>query len=486
MHPFQSSVAQARWMPSLLVGFLFLGLIACSDSGGNTQADVIDQSEEQPPPVDLLDDGDDGHDTDSIAPDQEDIPPDDLLPDEELESIEEIEDDADEETVQPSGVIGAPCEESAECLGNICSTLLPHGYCTSVCLDGVCPEGARCATINDYPFCMKACNSKSDCRSGYSCLNGVCDIQCRNVFDCDSGEQCVDGVCEEPVVELKQVNQACSSGQECVTGYCLSAGDGGVCTEPCPCSVPGWLCRPIIPTGGSQALNLCGPGGSFIADVIELSYPYEFYVGADVRSFMIVADLPMDGKYAWIDQLKKPDGSFASGELDYETGFTAPYRVTVSDSGHASAIVPQNEAPALQVQPGTWSFSLHALEQIEPPRVRVFFKRRFDSGAVTQATFDLNFFLAPGAVSGVNANNAAQSSFLSNVVNRMRNQFFNTHGISLGSIRYYDMPSAYSLINGSEELHQMQRQQSIKAPEGGLNVFLVSNINLDGGYSTDA
>jgi hypothetical protein len=68
----------------------------------------------------------------------------------------------------------------------------------------------------------------------------------------------------------------------------------------------------------------------------------------------------------------------------------------------------------------------------------------------------------------------------------MRNQFFNTHGISLGSIRYYDMPSDYSIINGSEELHQMQRQQSIKAPEGGLNVFLVSNINLDGGYSTDA
>ncbi len=87
--------------------------------------------------------------------------------------------------------IGDECTVSTDCSSTgdrLCDTTQPAGYCTIFnCEPGTCPEEAICVAFNtsksnrcDNPqdsdrlqrtFCMRSCDSDSDCRAEYSCID---------------------------------------------------------------------------------------------------------------------------------------------------------------------------------------------------------------------------------------------------------------------------------------------------------------------------
>lgn len=89
--------------------------------------------------------------------------------------------------------IGDDCEVSANCSATgdrLCDITQPGGYCTIFnCEPGTCPDEAVCIGYGSLPspakacgdlqggqrlqrtFCMRSCDSNSDCRSGYRCID---------------------------------------------------------------------------------------------------------------------------------------------------------------------------------------------------------------------------------------------------------------------------------------------------------------------------
>jgi hypothetical protein len=190
---------------------------------------------------------------------------------------------------------GAPCDESTGCAGGlqcIVSGSFPGGYCSSVCADGACVEGAICASELMPPLCLRGCDDPSDCRDGYQCWRGACRPGCDvdpNV--CGDGATCVGGVCEGPecasdpecgagrrceggrcVTAPPPVDAGpdgasgspCSSDVECISGVCLPADRGGICSDTCAQRTDcienvdfDAACSPVVRGGSVQ--TLCVP-----------------------------------------------------------------------------------------------------------------------------------------------------------------------------------------------------------------------------------
>jgi hypothetical protein len=78
-----------------------------------------------------------------------------------------------------SSPIGQSCIRGESCPlsgTSACITTWPGGYCTEFdCQPGSCPLQARCVsgfTFGNAPFdafCMRSCETSSDCRSQYRC-----------------------------------------------------------------------------------------------------------------------------------------------------------------------------------------------------------------------------------------------------------------------------------------------------------------------------
>jgi hypothetical protein len=72
-------------------------------------------------------------------------------------------------------IVGDACEDQTDCGQRLyCELAMPGGYCTQRnCLASPCPEEGVCIRFNaDVSYCMKPCQSDSDCRSGYECVTG--------------------------------------------------------------------------------------------------------------------------------------------------------------------------------------------------------------------------------------------------------------------------------------------------------------------------
>src|SRR5262245_28782560 len=77
--------------------------------------------------------------------------------------------------------IGDSCKLSTDCsaLGDrLCDTSQPDGYCTVFnCDPGGCPSEASCVEFHPTSerfsrrFCVRHCDSPSDCRAGYVCID---------------------------------------------------------------------------------------------------------------------------------------------------------------------------------------------------------------------------------------------------------------------------------------------------------------------------
>jgi len=403
------------------------------------------------------------------------VSPDGVSPDVLPETTEEVIEVPDVVVMQ--GVIGAACTEPGQCTSGLCATILPGGYCTQGCDLQGCPSGSVCREVNGFPFCLQACGSKDECRSGYSCIDGACNIACRNLFDCADGKQCIDGVCAYPPPNLG-TGATCQYSRQCISGVCLRPEDGGVCAGPCPCTLADWTCRPLLPVDSDTPMQVCGPGGTFTATELTITggNPRRFNVGSDVVSFMIVAEASTRDGYLWIENLRRPNGTLAAGSLDlYGTGFTAPFRSTIN-SGHGSLVFPQNADPALQLMSGEWSFDVGRYAS-NIDRVRVFLKR--GTGSVAGASFDVNIFIAQGAVSGLSATTAPSNTYMQTVLNGARQNYFGPRNVVLGQVRYYDLPNTYAVLDNADEMYEMFANRSTVGVNGAINVFFVRDLRGD-------
>lgn len=89
--------------------------------------------------------------------------------------------------------VGGSCSSGPTCTGGLCASSqdFPGGYCTQGCSlsdPSSCPTGSVC--IDDASgvpqdagvssICYQTCQSSSDCRSGYACLEKANHMVCRN------------------------------------------------------------------------------------------------------------------------------------------------------------------------------------------------------------------------------------------------------------------------------------------------------------------
>jgi len=75
--------------------------------------------------------------------------------------------------------VGDSCKLSTDCSitgDRLCDTSQPDGYCTIFnCEPGTCPDEAVCVEFHTTAerfarrFCVRECESSSDCRAGYVC-----------------------------------------------------------------------------------------------------------------------------------------------------------------------------------------------------------------------------------------------------------------------------------------------------------------------------
>jgi hypothetical protein len=145
---------------------------------------------------------------------------------------------------------GASCTFGMQCEGEVCITEFagslftgwPDGMCTDTCAHGTCSEDSVCSDLGDGLYCLPACTSIDDCRSGYVCHQHykACYPHCKQI-GCQEGWLCSqDGQCHFNY-SLSPSGFSCSSDSDCTTGACLPAlidGEftgwhGGMCFAYC-------------------------------------------------------------------------------------------------------------------------------------------------------------------------------------------------------------------------------------------------------------
>jgi hypothetical protein len=384
--------------------------------------------------------------------------------------------------------VGLACTDDTVCGEGFCGVLLPEGYCTTTCEDAsACPTGSDCRMINGFPFCMKSCSDSGECRrdDNYVCADSVCDIGCVSDSECAPDvEMCDQGECVLKPPDLR-TNAPCDRSTACIGGFCVLAPNlqGYICSESCTtgCSLPDWECdkSSTIEVPGVE-VDVCMPAKPVVTtddSVLRAdgSGRYTFNVAPDAVSFEIVAAGFSPGTQMAIQNLRRPDGSFAAGAID-GFGFTSPFRSTV-DTGHASIVFPNNSDSALQAVSGVWSFEV--LNDANTKEVRYFSKR--SDRPIANATIDLNVYIPPGLISGLSAATAETDTHIQRALRRMQDDFWTARGMALGEVRFYDIAESFLVVNGYSELYQMFSAQTDGKPSKSLNIFFVRQLALEGG-----
>ncbi len=140
----------------------------------------------------------------------------------------------------------------------------PNGYCTSDCASAACGSGSVCDTSLGGSFCLRECDTQSDCRGEHQCFGGICrppcsvdsncgagtcgpdqrctGPECTTSADCPGGYACQAGRCVEAAVDASGDfdggavlgdGAPCAASSQCVSGFCLPGDRGGVCTIAC-------------------------------------------------------------------------------------------------------------------------------------------------------------------------------------------------------------------------------------------------------------
>ncbi|MEZ4908638.1 MAG: T9SS type A sorting domain-containing protein [Saprospiraceae bacterium] len=118
-------------------------------------------------------------------------------------------------------ILSVPCNTIIEgCPGNCdpANHACVNGECLDLCIDGECPEGYICETIEGFDVCVpfeSECEDDNDCPFGEHCENGTCvpdivecDIDGDGETDCANCQECIDDECVP-------IENCCTNSEDC-------------------------------------------------------------------------------------------------------------------------------------------------------------------------------------------------------------------------------------------------------------------------------
>jgi hypothetical protein len=152
--------------------------------------------------------------------------------------------------------IGDSCDVSTDCSINgdrLCDTTQPGGYCTVFnCEPGTCPDEAICIAYGNVPSAAKEC---SDQQGGQRLQRTFCLRTCDSDSDCRSGYACEDMARDNPWRAIV-VEGGHPSGKVCVVRFrgkpVESGAEAGVCQSTWPAPEAG-LAEASVPDAASEA-----------------------------------------------------------------------------------------------------------------------------------------------------------------------------------------------------------------------------------------
>ena len=145
--------------------------------------------------------------------------------------------------VADAGGVGGLCDGDVDCAGaNLCSPMMPGGYCTvTPCEAGGCPEDSVCVDLGGATMCLLACDSDDACGGDVDA-----ERRCAPVASLASDvvSVCISAVSGQPI------GGACSSDFDCESVTCEVLGHGR-------CSQSGLPCEPQSPGDTCSAAEAC-------------------------------------------------------------------------------------------------------------------------------------------------------------------------------------------------------------------------------------
>jgi hypothetical protein len=233
--------------------------------------------------------------------------------------------------------LGGSCDDDDGCdQGLICLRDLPGGVCSQTCDDGECPEGAACIDLAGDQYCLTTCEDNADCRDGYACSLGHCDLPCADDDECPAYALCDPESlgCE---VRLNQpLGGVCRSDEQCTSGLCHQESElDGICLELCGgqelCD-GGMVCgalwedgapvpRCMPPAGTRVAGDLCGGGADCASGICAHGacvYPCSHGGACDNAGECVVSDADIEGQPATIE-ICQPTVASGVRTLDFGT-----------------------------------------------------------------------------------------------------------------------------------------------------------------------
>jgi hypothetical protein len=105
----------------------------------------------------------------------------------------------------PLSGAAAPCEGDPDCASGQCDQDAPGGFCVVGCGQG-CTLSTLCSEQRDARgACHEICARAQDCRDGWRCLDGLCQVDCAHAgcaggLRCDDSGACVPDCRPEPEV----------------------------------------------------------------------------------------------------------------------------------------------------------------------------------------------------------------------------------------------------------------------------------------------
>ncbi len=118
---------------------------------------------------------------------------------------------------------GAECSSNSQCLGGVCLSDFPDGYCsTDQCDTQGCSNifGSECLLLpsNASPLCYEDCDDDTECRPGYAC------------FAVETERVCLPSSFDQELAAAGDLGSACGVNQDCDSGTCLTNLVGGYCS----------------------------------------------------------------------------------------------------------------------------------------------------------------------------------------------------------------------------------------------------------------
>lgn len=326
--------------------------------------------------------------------------------------------------------------------------------------------------------CRRPCEKPADCEGGTVCsptvgtpmgqveaLVLVCGATGGDrhlVEECQNDLQCHDGVCQDN--HCTRLCGDCPSQMQCTSLEIDRRGfkrNAMLCTQ-----------RPLLSFVELGPVDTPKVGAN----------PITFAIDAKTVSF-VVAAIDDDRMRVGIRQLIAPDGRVL---VDLDNPQDAAMKVSPY-IGSSAAIVPGSESIASPVQSGTYTLTLATydpqyFDRNEPvdgslERVVVITRRNDLQGGV----LDLNVHLAPG--SGVTADQAPGSATIQSTLTRLRGLYQQTAGVTLGKVRYFDLPQQYDTVADGDSARQLCAGLSRGTDGQAINVALIEDLGFTAGFA---